>query len=481
MTSAMPPQTRQRTAAAKDGDALVQPLPGNAPPSEAEASAPYATHDPAANTVDATGPTTPQTPQTRCCGSQYIPPSGASSAPSPRLSTRPGTGIQSLSNLSTPSDSPAGLRARLLEASSKSHQVGTSHVLEESPDIEYNVTKDEDTGVTNPKKPTEVGENEPNGTRNAFISDASKSDKPALVNTEFRRSARISARNQVLVGPLHKSLSEETSIRKRKSTNGPTETRKYPRRSARLSKPLTKFQKFPDLPVELKLMVFEAAIEPRVVYLCNRKAAIHSGPPFNGMPIVIHNHRPTWFMASHESVYVAERNYQAAFAMTDRHTGEIDSTLRQPVNFDRDIVMYEPCHSGCRALYCARQYSDEDRAKVRFLAVQADSPLRSPFTHPGWVTISRSWPNVEVLYFVFGPFGCPRSGETAIIRIGENAQKVHVRHHFDLWKKGPGKACSMHTLEFVIAAPREFGKDIKDLYKGISQRKTGDPEDIIFG
>lgn len=67
--------------------------------------------------------------------------------------------------------------------------------------------------------------------------------------------------------------SSEMPRKRRKTMADPHYPRPLPlRRSARLSKPLTEFQKYSELPNELKFAIWEAAAcEPRLVYIRNRQ------------------------------------------------------------------------------------------------------------------------------------------------------------------------------------------------------------------
>lgn len=169
------------------------------------------------------------------------------------------------------------------------------------------------------------------------------------------------------------------------------------RRSARLAKPLDVFHKYPNLPTELKLMIWEAAVQPRLTYICNRYSTLEHAHNFG-----VQNKSPSWFMSCRLSAYVAKRLYHKLFGQNGMSINpSIGVPLRhQDINPFVDIVIFEPCHNGCRACYCAQQYRREDRALVQKLAVQIDSPHLPPISEPGWVTISRSWPNVNTLFMM---------------------------------------------------------------------------------
>lgn len=172
---------------------------------------------------------------------------------------------------------------------------------------------------------------------------------------------------------------------------------------------------------------------------------------------------------------VAEKQYQKMFALWKPD----DRGPVQPVNPNVDIVVLEPCGSGCRAHYCTRhQFTDQDRAAVRFLAVQTESPWLWPTAKPCWETISQSWPNVETLYLLRQALTGDKYEDFVLFRIGEGTRERSLRQRFDDWKKGDGKDKTMTTLEFVAAEPKQ---DTPGQEQQLFGRKTGLPEDIILG
>lgn len=293
-----------------------------------------------------------------------------------------------------------------------------------------------------------------------------------------RRSARIRSRQTGRVGG--------TAIRKKGSSLPKRLVKRQPkpkqeripayllRRSLRLAKPPTNFLKYLDLPLELGLMVWEAAITPRLVYIRNRAA-----PSYNAL---IQNEQPNWFNTCYESQVVANKAYRLMFGL---HSPDNPLTA-QYVNPDVDIVAFEPCCNGCRGQHCARhQFRDMDRFAVRFLAVQTDSPFLIPIAKPCWETISVSFPNVEILYLMKSALKGDKKEEKALIRIEEGSRETELRKKFDHWKKGAGSNLPLAELEFVVVVNKEAEtKDSRqkgDRYTSIAERKTGLPEDIILG
>jgi hypothetical protein len=184
------------------------------------------------------------------------------------------------------------------------------------------------------------------------------------------------------------------------------------------------------------------------------------------------------------SAYVATRCYKKLFAHNGMviHPGMGIPTRHQDINPFVDIVIFEPCHSGCRGYYCAQQYSQEDRAVVQKLAVQVDSPHLPTTSEPGWVTVSRSWPNVTTLFMMKPAVRGLDHSDKAMIRIKEGDHEVALRKLFDAWKKGTGKTHKLTTIEFVRVVEQEpETKNTKDRYQSVEDRNTGLVEDIIFG
>ncbi|XXH00135.1 hypothetical protein Hte_006477 [Hypoxylon texense] len=250
------------------------------------------------------------------------------------------------------------------------------------------------------------------------------------------------------------------------------------RRSPRFLKPLTEFHKYPDLPPELKLMIWEAAVEPRLIYICNRASSSHNNRPFG-----VQNRLPSWFAACHISVSVALRLYKKRFDLIPLPFGPPSRRTIQDVNLDHDIVIFEPCHNGCRGCHCARhQYSDDDRAAVRFLVVQTESPHLLLGSEPCWESVSRSWPNVETLYLMRVAVKGVNTRDKAMLRVTPNEHENALQKEFEQWKKGMGANRAMEKLEFVVVVDKEVSStDSKALYKSVQDRKTGLPEDIILG
>ncbi|KAI5924097.1 hypothetical protein F4810DRAFT_144825 [Camillea tinctor] len=300
-----------------------------------------------------------------------------------------------------------------------------------------------------------------------------------------RRSARIGARkantrDSTPSAALSTVPKENERARKRQKKEHVKDANKTApvRRSPRLAKPLAEFQKYPQLPDEIKIMIWEAAINPRLIYICNRSSLLHASTQFG-----VQNKRPTWFMTCRLSAWIARRHYRKMFALHNPLLPQLDFTLLQDVNPSVDIVIFEPCHGGCRGYYCAsHQYHEADRSAVRSLAVQVDSPNLDPSADPGWITISKSWPNVETLYFMKPALKGPDMREKALIRLKEGEHEASLRKRFEEWKKGVGKEKMVRAIEFVKVVEREADtKDVQVRYKNVEDRKSGLPEDIILG
>ena len=262
--------------------------------------------------------------------------------------------------------------------------------------------------------------------------------------------------------------------RARKKRKLDAKPRKMPlRRSPRLAKPLTTFHKFPELPPELKMMIWEAAIDPRLVYL--RNIFTH---PYIQFPKP-QNKVPSWFMTCRLSLKIALQNYKNMFPI--RPQG--GTVSRQPINLDNDIVLLEPCCNGCRSRYCAiRNFTLEDRTAVRRLAVQSDSPFLPPSAPPCWITISDIWPNVETIYLLRTAIKGDDSREKAMIRIEEGPHEESLLKDFVEWKKGDGLTNNLKSIEFVAVVEKENGVPLlKDRYKSVEERKTDLVEDVILG
>lgn len=243
------------------------------------------------------------------------------------------------------------------------------------------------------------------------------------------------------------------------------------RRSARLSKPLTVFHSYPNLPVELQMMIWEAAITPRLVYLRNVFSI-----PYAGLPTA-QNEIPPWFLACRLSLKVALQHYQNMFPFIS------PQPMQQPVNPNVDTIVFEPCCNGCRAKHCAsRQFSEYDRALVRRIAVQTESPYLMPTAQPCWESIAETWPNVDTIYLMQTAIKGHDTQEKVMIRLQEGHHETSLRKKFDNWKKSSGKDKSVECIEFVTVVHKQ-GDDVppKDRYRSILDRKTNGPEDIIVG
>ncbi|KAH8200435.1 hypothetical protein TruAng_005398 [Truncatella angustata] len=276
----------------------------------------------------------------------------------------------------------------------------------------------------------------------------------------LRRSSRIKSHTQVqdtLVAGGKKA------VKKSKVTKATRTPVRFPRRSARLAKPLTEFYKYDDLPTEILLMIWEEASAGRAVYIRNRSASNFS--------LKVQNTQPSWFTADHISIDVAKRNYRKMFDAS------------QLVHPDRDIIVLEPCCNGCRGYWCTRhQFSVEDRKAVRFMAVQTDSPYLLPTATPGWNSISIAFPNIETLYLLRTAVKGDQTTEKALLRIEENNHETQLRKKFEEWKLGEGKCRPLNRLEFAVAVDREPESiGLTNRYKLVVERATGKPKDIIIG
>ncbi|RYP68092.1 hypothetical protein DL771_006834 [Monosporascus sp. 5C6A] len=366
---------------------------------------------------------------------------------------------------------------RLRNASSKSTLQAHSSNLEESHTITYD-NVDEDEGVA---------DDDNGGEDIAETVSRRSTSKSGLARgrSSRKRQGRSSARRSIGRKVGKTSTRDSTPSDAMTSATGdgdrPSKRRRIDpaprnlptRRSARLSKPLTAFHKYPELPPEIKMMIWEAAIEPRVVYFRN----MFTQPP-TPYPAV-QNKAPLWFMACKMSLKIALLNYKNLFPLRDP-TGKI---ARQPINVAVDIVLFEPCCIGCRAKNCAnRNFDANDRASVRSLAVQTDSPYLMPTVQPCWSSIMDSWPNVETLYLLQHALKGENPRARAMIRMHEGLHEQRLRKRFDDWKKDAGKDKAVKRLEFVTMAEVESNvQHLKDRYRNAYSRKTGFPEDIIIG
>lgn len=119
----------------------------------------------------------------------------------------------------------------------------------------------------------------------------------------------------------------------RKSAQIPT---RPTRRSARLAKPLTEFHKYVDLPAELRFIVWEQAVAPRLVYIRNRAAPNYT--------YKIQTSQPNWFETDEISVKVSGKGYKRRFGLRNPD----DERPSQLINIDMDIIVLEPCVSRLR-------------------------------------------------------------------------------------------------------------------------------------
>ncbi|KAI8952756.1 hypothetical protein F4801DRAFT_203590 [Xylaria longipes] len=380
------------------------------------------------------------------------------------------------------SQSEAQSRLRLVTTRNGTLTEAASH-LEEAEDIDYEPA--EDGSGENPE-----GNHEGVEAQNAPLephNNESGKGRPTVGGLRVcRRSDRIRAKLQDTressPSTALSAASSSNRIQKNRKKNLPkTSAISNPptRRSARLAKPLDVFYKYPDLPPELQLMIWEAAIEPRLTYICNRSSTLEHARNFG-----IQNKTPFWFMACRMSAYIARRYYLKLFEQNGMTISPFIGMFlpHQDINPLIDIVIFEPCHNGCRACYCAQQYCWEDRAKVEKLAVQIDSPHLPAISEPGWVTVSRSWPNVNTLFMMKPAVrGLDRS-DKAMIRIKEGDYELALRKQFEAWKKEDGRGEKITTLEFVRVVEQEPAtKNIKDRYQSVVDRKTGLVEDIVLG
>ncbi|KAI1376572.1 hypothetical protein F4677DRAFT_81792 [Hypoxylon crocopeplum] len=407
-------------------------------------------------------------------------PSTAGFTPSSRPVTRSMARVNS-ANPSVTFMAGTSLRERLQRSAKKPIPTLDIPNLESSRDIDYGGVKQDD----------EVDEDE-NGVGIAMKDRGEPLISPHLekpprkrpstdrLRVPTRRSTRINDRKLAIEQPVDLTVAAPAKKRARRAGNT-----KIPlplsqlRRSPRFLKPLTEFHKYPDLPRELQIMVWEAAIEARLVYICNRTSAASSIVPFG-----VQNKLPTWFMTCSTSVWVARLHYQKLFALHSRpipplNITMIDLTTIQDVSPNNDIVIFEPCHNGCRGYHCARhQYCDTDRSAVRFLAVQTESPSLPPTADPCWETVTRSWPNVETLYLMRVAVKGVDKRDKAMIRVKCNAHETTLLTRFEQWKKELGADAKLTKLDFVVVVEKE--STIMGPYQSVADRKTGQPEDIIL-
>ncbi|KAI1130963.1 hypothetical protein F5Y10DRAFT_234752 [Nemania abortiva] len=387
---------------------------------------------------------------------------------------------------SPPIRTQAQSKLRLATTRSGGLETTASH-LEEARDIHYGSTEDNsEEGYEDLEAATQAAEAQ--NVMVEILNDEAEDGHPPAAGGLCvpRRSDRIRAKSRST-----RELSPSSALSVTSSNNSRVQKKRKSRRtktssvvgtlrrSPRLAKPLDIFHKYPHLPTEIKLMIWEAAVQPRLTYICNRSSVLEHAHTFG-----VQNKFPTWFMACGLSVYVARRCYKNLFgqnALTIQSRTGLPLSP-QVINPSVDIVVYEPCHSGCRGFYCAQQYRQEDRAAVQRLAVQIDSPHLPGTAEPGWMTISRSWPNVETLFMMKPAVRGLDQSDKAMIRIKESDHELALRKLFDSWKKGAGQDHKLKTLEFVRVVEYEAEtKNIHDRYQSVEDRKTGLVEDIVLG
>ncbi|KAI0009595.1 hypothetical protein F4779DRAFT_617490 [Xylariaceae sp. FL0662B] len=410
------------------------------------------------------------TPQQVEASTPFTAGSGSSSRPLTRSMWRTMFGD---ANVFTP---PANSRLfeRFKRLSTRGNSIPTHSNLEEAPDIQYGPDHAEE------ESPETAVQTQSSGTTLSLTGHP----QVGQLRVPVRRSARIQghtaparestpsmmlASTSLEVERVHKKAKKELPVRDQQG--------RFTRRSTDMTKPLLEFHMYSKLPDEIKIMIWEAAIIPRITYICNRSSVSHSVVPFGRQ-----NKLPSWFMACRLSVWVAQRYYRKMFALHGPGN-EIYNLPRQDINPDVDIVVFEPCHNGCRGYHCARhQYCDADRTRVRLLAIQTESRHLAPTTEPCWQTISRSWPNVETLYLMRVAIKGVDNGDKALIRVKETEDELELKKRFLQWKKGLGEKMKMTKMEFVVVADRETEqKQLEDRYREIPERQTGRPEDIVLG
>ncbi|KAI0834669.1 hypothetical protein F5Y06DRAFT_149965 [Hypoxylon sp. FL0890] len=393
--------------------------------------------------------------------------------PVTRSMTSPGDVMMAI-----PYDSTS-FRERLRRSSKKPLPTLNLSGLEESKSITYDGDEQGD----------EPGEDEDNAgsemqdqdqpLESPALEKSRKLPETGQLRTPIRRSVRLNEQKGN-VTPLDSALAvtrrPKKTTTKAKTVVGP----RYLRRSPRLAKPLTEFHLFDKLPLEIKMMIWEFAIKPRLVYIRNRPSlfqGVAQGVFYFGRQ----NPYPSWFMTCHLSAWVAQRNYQKRFAVQHAHI-VVNNQLVQDFNTVNDIVVFEPCHGACRGYHCARhQYREADRSAVRFLAVQTESRTLPANTEPCWQSIARSWPNVETLYLMRVAVRAIDRNTKAMIRVQPDDFELRLESRFEEWKKGAGKDFKISKLEFVVMVPKEnTTTDPNKRYRSVEDRLTGLPEDIIL-
>ncbi len=401
---------------------------------------------------------------------------GASGSLTRRV-TRSMTKIQSDSTINSTPGSATRLQERLRGASSKSGSHIRYSNLEESRTIAYNDGNQDDGAIDedgDDEEPAIIVARHPT-TRSSLARGRYSQRTQGNASSRYptrRKAAKAPTRDSTPSDALSAAAGDRDRPRKRRKLDAAPRSLSV-RRSPRLAKPLMDFHKFPCLPIELQMMVWEAAIIPRIIYLRNKFTLAPT--PLLG----VQNKIPTWFMACRLSLKVALQKYQNKFPLTTQS----DLTIRQPINPEVDIVLFEPCCNGCRARSCAgRNFEVGDRASIRTLAVQTESPFLMPNAQPCWMTIADAWPSVDTIYLLKTAIKGDDRREKAMIRAEEGEHEGNLRKRFSEWKKGAGKDKPVQRIEFVTVTEKENNVPYpKDRYKSIHDRKTGLPEDIILG
>lgn len=381
--------------------------------------------------------------------------------------TRSISKLSSVEPLEALSYTTTSLRARLQKSSKKPIPSLNLSKLEESKDIKLDdeddiVERSEDGDQSSPSMERLLKEHRDIG----------------QLRMPIRRSSRIGD-HQAIANSTSMTLTRAKSKRIAGKRTRANTVHRYPRRSSRLWKPLTEFPHYARLPPELQMMIWEAAIEPRLLYICNRSSIEHAGAAFGAQ-----NTPPKWFNTCHLSRYIAGLHYQKRFGIHDSFIPNMNINPKTIQDFNtNDIVIFEPCHGACRGCHCARhQYCEDDRSAVRFLAVQTEAPQLANATEPCWQTITRSWPNVETLYLMRVPLTGVNKQEKAMIRVRTNAHEEGLLQRFDQWKQGLGQDVKVNRLEFVEVVQKEnTTTNPKDQYRSVHDRLTGFPEDVILG
>ncbi|KAK8062959.1 hypothetical protein PG997_015056 [Apiospora hydei] len=326
----------------------------------------------------------------------------------------------------------APIFARLQTASSRPKAASTASTskLEDAEDIDYSSGPPPAQAAQSPRVDVNVNQGRIRKARGS-------------VRNSPRPRRKTSLRSDLAAENIEGTSESTPPPRKRRATRTTMASTQQPRsihlrRSARLSKPLTEFQKYAELPNELRLAIWEAACEPRLVYIRNRAAP---GPSFD-----VQNTAPSWFDADAASAIIASERYKRCSPFIPLMTPERSNPL----------------------YHCARrQFTDKDRLAVQRLAVQTESPWLLPTVDPCWSTISLAWGNVETLYLVRTALTGDSKGEKVMYRISEGDRETFLRKRFEEWKKQGGKDRVLSKVEFVAVVPKVG--------------YIGDPKEIIIG